>query len=85
MKGQWNHKKILQDLRNLMGKGKKPDPYLLKVQYGYKLNSEFFPILNHIGKSRRMKEFVEQIFDRVTDPRDLTFRFGPCNCPTCRD
>ena len=86
MEKKWNCYKILQDLELLKAKGEKPNPYSLKEKYGYELLSEFFPVLDRIGKDiKEMREFVEEIFSRVTDPHDLNFRHGPCKCPMCQE
>ncbi len=31
-----------------------------------------------------LEGFIEVIFKKVTDPRDLSYRFGPCECNTCK-
>ncbi|KKS12985.1 MAG: hypothetical protein UU70_C0026G0003 [Candidatus Yanofskybacteria bacterium GW2011_GWA1_41_6] len=30
------------------------------------------------------EKFIEVIFKKVTDSRDLNYRFGPCECNTCK-
>jgi len=72
---KWLYDQIVRDLQELKAQGVKADPYLLKEKYGYEFLSEFFPLLNRIGKEvKDLKEFIEDIFSKVTDSRDLDFR-----------
>lgn len=82
----WTKEEVVEDLKKIAANGEKPDIYQLKAKYGYTLNSEFFPLLEDIRTSElELAEFINGIFARVEDPRDLNFRYGECTCPNCRD
>ena len=80
----WSRRRIINDLRKMKDRGETPNPYELKGKYGFRLLSQFFPLLYDVGgKEKDLVRFVKEIFDKVTDPRDLNYRFGPCHCPNC--
>jgi len=83
----WTREAIVSDLKILEARGEEPDIYQLKAKYGYTLNSEFFPLLEDIRTSTGLEltEFIDGIFARVEDPRDLNFRYGECHCSSCQD
>ena len=77
-RAKWSREAIVADLQRLKERGAKPDIFTLKSKYRFEMNSEFFPLLDELGKVRRLGlgGFVEGIFRRVKDPRDLDFRHG---------
>lgn len=82
----WSRAEILADLRKLKRRRARPDPFSLKAKYGYEENSRFFPILEDIRTTERnMRKFIDDIFGRVTNKRDLNFRYGECHCDMCHD
>lgn len=82
----WKMKEIIDDLKELEKKGEEPDIFQLKRKYGYEDNSKFFPLLELIRtEGFGLDEFIEGIFKRVKDHRDLLFRYGECFCRACRD
>lgn len=81
----WSRERIILDLKQLAARGEKPDIFQLRAKYNYSLNSKFFPLLEDIRTSGvGLDSFIDGIFERVKDPRDLNFRYGPCNCRRCR-
>ncbi len=80
----WTREAIVKDLEQLKAAGKKPVPLELKEKYGYLNLSEFFPLLDSIGReSRGLGSFVDNIFKRVDDRRDLHFRYGRLCTDAC--
>ncbi len=83
---RWSLERITMDLRKLREEGIAPDPYALKRKYGFLRLSVFFPTLDIIADVLPdLKDFIEGIFNRVTDHRDLNYRKGDCTCENCRE
>ena len=83
---KWTKDQILTEIKRLKNLGvAPPDIYKFKDSCGYVKISEFFPLLKEIViHEKSVAEYVKAIFDTVTDPRDLNFCEGKCDCPYCK-
>ncbi|PIR58393.1 MAG: hypothetical protein COU70_01095 [Parcubacteria group bacterium CG10_big_fil_rev_8_21_14_0_10_35_15] len=83
---RWTLQAIEADLRRLKEAGEKPDAYELKQKYGFANLSAWFRTLDIFADTiEDLKDFIEEIFSRVEDKRDLNYRKGDCNCANCQE
>lgn len=80
----WSRERVIADLRGMKARGEEPNIYELKERYGLELLSHICPLLRRAGiEEEDLFIFVQEIFSRVKDHRDLGYILGECRCPDC--
>lgn len=80
---------LKQELHRFQGIGQAPSPIDLKgILYEKGLDVKLAGVIRMLQlileENVELEDLIEQIFQKVNDSRDLNYRFGECNCWSCR-